>query len=147
MNSLFDAIPDYIACRIVPLDSGCWRFNGYHHRIGYAQVWDRERGKTYVAHRSIYEKLFGLVRPGLELDHLCRNRWCVNPSHVEPVTHTENVRRGNRTNHSGACQKGHIFTPENTYWNPSGFNACRTCKKEYQYWYWRNRDQRRGVAS
>lgn len=104
--------------------SGCWLWkkptpNGYG-RVGL--VW---------AHRLAYELLVGPIPTGLELDHLCRAPACVNPAHLEPVTHFENLRRGNgpaainaRKTH---CIRGHGFTAENTYRPPSGDRRCRTC--------------------
>jgi hypothetical protein len=54
-------------------------------------------GKNQYAHRVVYERLVGAVPPGLDLDHLCRNTSCVNPAHLEPVSHGENMRRGRGT--------------------------------------------------
>ena len=96
--------------------SGCWVWIGPRHTAGYGQVW--HEGKRTTAHRAIYEALVGPVPNGLELDHLCRNRACVNPAHLEPVTHQENMRRGNRwvgwiAPPDFPC--GHPRTEDNTY--------------------------------
>jgi HNH endonuclease len=76
-----------------PLPTPCWLWNGTLDPKGYA---DRIHlfGKRVEAHRVLYERTQGPVPNGLELDHLCRVRSCVNPAHLEPVTHTENMRRG-----------------------------------------------------
>lgn len=76
-------------------ETGCW--NWLLHRIptGYGQV--RVRGRAHLAHRFNWEMANGPVPDGLELDHLCRNRGCVNPAHLEVVTHHENLRRACRT--------------------------------------------------
>ena len=71
---------------------GCWSWRGVHHSEGYAQL--KVDGRPISAHRLWWEQLNGSVPDGLELDHLCRNRGCVNPSHLEPVTHALNIQRG-----------------------------------------------------
>lgn len=102
----------------------CWIWNGYVSEDGYGRL-----GKI-VAHRMVYEERVGPVPDGLELDHLCRQRDCVNPAHLEPVTHAENIRRGVWTLRSH-CRQGHEFTPENTYVDPHGQRFCRTCRRAY----------------
>lgn len=86
-------------------ESGCWIWTAHCHNKGYGVVSvDR---KMRLAHRMAYELTYGQVQKGLDLDHLCRVRCCVNPAHLEPVTRLENVRRGGArpTNalHAGAC--------------------------------------------
>lgn len=72
--------------------SRCWTHTGYVMPNGYGQV--RVAGKTMLVHRAAYEILVGPIPAGLDLDHLCRNRACYNPDHLEPVTRKENLRRG-----------------------------------------------------
>lgn len=112
----------------------CWKWTGYIHRTGYARFM-----KGY-AHRWGYEQFTGPVPEGLQLDHLCRNRSCVNPLHMEPVTNRENTLRGTvvevqRARHALVthCPKGHEYTPENTYRTPSDpyqRRLCRTCRRK-----------------
>ena len=71
----------------------CWRYSGYIDRKGYGIIKSKIR-PARLAHRISYEIAHGPVPPGLELDHLCRNKWCINPDHLEAVTHTENMQRG-----------------------------------------------------
>lgn len=71
--------------------AGCWLWTGCCWPSGYGRI--TRNGRRHVAHRYIYEMLVAKVPDGLELDHLCRNRGCVNPEHLEPVTHQENMRR------------------------------------------------------
>lgn len=85
--------------------SACWMWqralrNGY----GYLSVGGRDEngGRRIYAHRRLYEMANGLIPSGLQLDHLCRNRACVRPDHLEPVTCTENIRRGLKTKVSQA---------------------------------------------
>jgi hypothetical protein len=107
----------------------CWVWTGGHRTSnGYGRFQPTYPGPTIVAHRIAYELLVGPIPEGLQLDHLCRNRLCVNPAHLEPVTLIENIRRARPTH----CKHGHEFTPENTISVRSrpGRRHCRKCKYE-----------------
>lgn len=112
--------------------SDCWIWRGPMKSTGYGQInWGKtEDGKKIVryAHRVSYELSVGPIPTGLTLDHLCRNTVCVNPEHLEPVTQSENTRRGGngRKTH---CSRGHRFTTDNTYVRPdgTGWRGCRAC--------------------
>lgn len=92
------------------------------------------KSKHVYAHRYAYELLAGPVDKFLDLDHLCRNRRCVNPDHLEPVTRKENLRRGvGPTGLNMAkthCPRGHEYSEENTRVNKNG-RACRACHREH----------------
>lgn len=103
---------DRLLVELVRLDeaTGCWLYTGTTHK-GYARV--KVEGQRVMLHRALYERVVGPVPDGLELDHLCRVRNCVNPDHLEPVTHAENMARGAwamRTH----CRRGHELTAQNT---------------------------------
>lgn len=112
-------------------DSGdCWLWTGRLNWAGYASFWFD--GRTVKAHRWSYQHHVGPIPDGMQLDHLCRVRHCVNPEHLEPVTNRENSLRGIGPTAINAakthCKRGHEFTPENTYRDAKG-RMCRACKK------------------
>lgn len=114
----------------IDLDTPCIEWTGSIGRQGYGRIWiGGVDGRHYQAHNVVYEEQVGPIPEGLELDHLCCNKPCVNVQHLEPVTHGENVRRSAaRITH---CPQGHEYTPENTYWFPGGTKRkCRTCRRE-----------------
>lgn len=116
---------------------GCWLWIGYVRPNGYAQFGQANRRIVY-AHRWSYQEFVGPIPEGLELDHLCRVRHCVNPEHLEPVTRAENLARspiywGNVKAAKTHCPKGHPYDDENTYSPPGREGAhrlCRTCRRE-----------------
>lgn len=121
--------------RYVDRTDGCWLWTGLQDRHGYGRFYSGER--MMGAHHFSWVAERGPVPDGLELDHLCRTPRCVNPDHLEPVTHAENVRRGRAGARkreiaaaSKTCQKGHTRTDANTYVSPDGRRHCRDCRKE-----------------
>lgn len=112
---------------------GCWQWTGYRRRTGYGE-WHPERHVRRLAHRHAYELLVGAIPDGKVLDHLCRNRGCVNPAHLEPVTIGENVLRGDtipaRWAQRTHCQQGHALTPDNLKKDRGRGRECRTCDLE-----------------
>ncbi len=122
--------------------STCWLWTGSISSGGYGGF--GIRGTAKKAHRVSYELIVGPIPEGLELDHLCRVRHCVNPNHLEPVTRQENVRRGvgwagdygnaGKRRRRTHCNHGHEFTPENTQVRSDGLGrACRTCRLQHAH--------------
>jgi hypothetical protein len=114
-----------------PDASGCWLWAGYVSRDGYGTVSAGKR--MHKAHRMSYEAFVGPIPEGLDIDHLCRVRNCVNPEHLEPVTRQVNCLRGDTVaaKHAATthCPQGHEYTPENTYSSKRGERDCRACRR------------------
>lgn len=114
---------------------GCWQWTAYiDNTTGYGKFMWNETVSS--AHRFAYGHFVGAIPDGLQIDHLCRNRWCVNPKHLEPVTLVENLLRGDTT-HWGRwqrekthCPRGHGYTTDNVWTSSSGSRYCRSCNRE-----------------
>ena len=99
-------------------------------------------GKTVLAHRWYYESMVGPIPEGLDLDHLCRVRRCVNPAHLEPVSRRVNLLRGSRKTNQGECKNGHPLFGDNLKPTKDGRRQCRQCQVQAQRRYKANRDLR-----
>lgn len=111
--------------------TGCWLWTGAL-SLGYGQISDPVapgKSKPVRAYALSYRMHKGDVPAGLELDHLCRNRRCCNPDHLEPVTHQENMRRspivGRHPNPPTTCKNGHPFSAHN-----GKHRICHTCLRD-----------------
>lgn len=119
-------------------ESGCWVWLGGCSGDGYGVLMEGNGSeKLKYAHRVSYELHVGPVPDGLELDHLCRVRCCVNPDHLQPVTRKVNINRGAVADVHRAryalithCPRGHPYEGENLYLHPNGCRICRTCQRE-----------------
>lgn len=112
----------------------CWNWTGAISSGGYGNFYTgggRAAARHVHAHRFAYELLIDPIPEGMCLDHLCRNRKCVNPDHLEVVTRGENVLRGDtlagRAARATKCKHGHPFDVANTYITREGHRHCRAC--------------------
>ncbi|MGW4406574.1 hypothetical protein ACWEJ6_21270 [Nonomuraea sp. NPDC004702] len=122
---------DRFMSKIRVTDGGCWEWTRGRQLAGYGYF--NMGGRSLLAHRaSLMLWAPDMEINGLQVDHLCRNKPCVNPWHLEPVTQVENLRRqGEAITH---CPRGHEYTPENTYRSPKQprCRRCVTCARERQ---------------
>lgn len=120
----------------VTVDS-CWTWTGCTKAKGYGYL--KVHGVKVRAHRFAYELLVGPIPAGLVIDHLCRNRACVNPAHLEPVTSRENTLRGQtlaaENFQKSACPQGHALAGENLRVDAAGKRQCKTCRRDWNRQY------------
>lgn len=119
-----------VLARSVAGPGGCLLWTGAKQRSGYGQL--DVSGRRISVHRIAYEAFKGGIPEGLEIDHLCRVRNCVNPHHLEAVPHIENLRRALHARVPQThCKWNHALTPENVVRRKDGRNQCRECKNAY----------------
>jgi hypothetical protein len=128
----------------------CLVWTGSLSYSGYGRIQVNSEGGNTGAHRVAYQVWVGPIPDGLQIDHLCGVRNCIEPTHLEAVTHRENLlRSGNfiaRNAWATHCIHGHEFTPENTKVRDKGHRECRTCRRDRHAAEAQRRKQRRKQA-
>lgn len=139
MNFLDPRLPDRFWSKCIPEPmSGCWLWLGHYSSSGYGRF--RFRGKDGPSHRATYVTARGAIPKGLEIDHLCRQKACCNPAHLEAVTRSVNTLRGDAGRARGAvnhylkrrtaCKRGHEYTAETTKMTERHGRICLICTRE-----------------
>lgn len=122
--------------KYVQKTDSCWLWTAGLSPDGYGNF--LYGGRAGKAHRFIYEEFKGPIPDGLEIDHLCRQRNCVNPAHLEAVTHAENVRRGSNAT-KPLCSNGHAFDMIK-----DGRRLCSICRRDKAlFYYYENKERHR----
>lgn len=125
-------MPARFWAKVSPSESGCWVWQAARRKDGYGSV-GMGGGKTALAHRLAYLMLVGQIPYDLEIDHLCRNRSCVNPAHLEAVSKRTNILRGEGGAAQNArkthCKNGHELVDGNVYLNGNR-RVCKLCRRE-----------------
>ncbi len=119
--------------KVAPADADhCWLWTASLNTSGYGQF--MLNGRPQRAHRIAYELLRAEIPDGLQIDHLCRVRRCVNPWHLDPVPNAVNAERARPYRAvrqlKQHCPSGHAYSPENTYSDPRGHRRCRECGRQ-----------------
>ncbi|SIN33573.1 HNH endonuclease signature motif containing protein [Mycobacteroides abscessus] len=111
----------------------CWQWGASLNDGGYGQIYVHEVRRPIRAHRVAWELLRGEIPTGLVIDHLCRNRRCVNPWHMDLVTNEVNIERGefrsSRPPLKTHCPSGHAYAGENVRIAKAGYRVCRSCER------------------
>ena len=129
-----EAVPDFLQPYVEVGIDGCWLWKMQLNEWGYGkkQFGRKSQRRVWLAHRWAYSVLVGPIPDGLELDHLCRVRHCVNPAHLEPVNGSTNRDRsaphGFHSRLWTHCKRGHPFNHANTY-RLDGKRSCRVCQR------------------
>ena len=135
--------------RVLKPDSGCWEWQGATSAGGYGVSWSA--GKASYVHRLVFEWVRGAIPPGLVLDHLCRNRRCCNPEHLEPVSDAVNLLRGSgapaKNAKKTACHRGHLLSGSNLYLDRDGWRRCVECRRSCARAQWQRTKEQRKEAS
>jgi hypothetical protein len=132
-------VPDQLAARIIGSnENGCWLVAPNNGNNGYLRF--THKRTTDYAHRVAYRSCKGHIPHKHVVDHLCRNRACVNPSHLEAVPQRLNAARGIKGALTTHCPKGHEYSETNTLYRANGHRRCRTChaKRERDAKRWRS---------
>lgn len=128
--------------KVEAMPSGCWGWRACLDSHGYGRF--GMDGKSQYAHRLSYEFMIGPIPLNMTIDHLCRNRACVNPNHLEPVSLRVNLLRGVGVGAVNAqkeeCLRGHRLEGENVYLY-DGRRYCRACRQAYAKAGWASRDK------
>lgn len=127
-------LEDRFWSKVIPAGAlECWTWGASLNDGGYGQIYVHEVRRPVRAHRVAWELLRGKIPTGLVVDHLCRNRPCVNPWHMELVTNEVNIARGDFHKVYPAlkthCPSQHPYTGDNVRITKSGYRVCRTCER------------------
>jgi hypothetical protein len=109
-------------------NDGCWDWTGgTNEKYGIFRFDNKKLGE---AHRFSYEFFKDIIPEGLEIHHLCNNHKCVNPEHLEIISHLENIKKGPNRHKTTHCPNGHFYSPENTRPTKGGSKVCKICERE-----------------
>jgi hypothetical protein len=128
-------IPDHekFLSKIVVTDAGCWEWQGGVQPNGYGRFSLSRPRRTLYPHRWSYEHYVGPIPKGLQIDHLCRNRRCANPEHLEAVSPSVNTRRSPDHNSKKLAARTHCLhghSLDDAYRTKKGARVCRRCAHE-----------------
>jgi len=130
-------LPQRFWNKVTLSENGCWLWTAFKDKYGYGRFHAgiQKTPQVAFAHRFAYENLVGPIPDGMEPDHTCHNPACVNPDHLQPVTHQQNVQRGLagyvqsvRMKAKTHCPKGHPYDEQNTGYAKNGSRYCKICQ-------------------